>query len=154
MMTVKRAMGLMLVAGSLFGAAGTALAASGFPGQNGCWTALPGEDERPDVTCRSFTEDLLRSLQKATPAQVTQILGVPGKDHKAGYFESANKNPGAYNGYIELKYTAGHVSELSAVMTQVTPNGMASDEKDYQWSMGKVVCSDFPGSKKACDTSK
>ncbi|MDI6653321.1 hypothetical protein QMA67_10285 [Gluconobacter japonicus] len=154
MMTVKYAMGFMLVAGSLFCAAESASAASGFPGQKGCWTALPGEDERPDVTCRSFTEDLLRSLQNATPAQVTQILGVPGKDHKASYFQSANKNPGAYNGYIELKYTAGHVSDLSAVMTQVTPSGMASDEKDYQWGVGKAGCSDFPGSKKACDTSQ
>ncbi|UMM09157.1 hypothetical protein MKW11_03560 [Gluconobacter frateurii] len=154
MTTLKRAMGFMLVVGSLFGAAGSASAASGFPGQAGCWTALPGEDERPDVTCRSFTEDLLRSLQKATPAQVTQILGVPGKDHKASYFQSANKTPGAYNGYIELKYTNGHVSDLSAVMTQVMPSGMASAEKDYQWGIGKEGCSDFPGSKKACDTSQ
>ena len=101
-MTVKHAMGFMLVAGSLFCAAESASAASGFPGQKGCWTALPGEDERPDVTCRSFTEDLLRSLQNATSAQVTQILGVPGKAHKTSYFQSANNNPCAYNGYMAL----------------------------------------------------
>lgn len=154
MMTMKHITGVMMVVAGLMAGMSTASAASGFPGQAGCWTALPGEDERPEITCRSFTEDLLRNLQKATPAQVTQILGVPGQDHKASYFQGANKTPGAYNGYIELKYTAGHVSELSAVMTQVTPSGMASGEKDYQWGIGKTGCSDFPGSKKNCDTSQ
>lgn len=153
MVTLKRVMGLLIVTGAVVGVSGNAFAAKGFPGQAGCWAALPGEDERPEVTCRSFTEDLLKSLEKATPAQVTSILGVPGKDHKPTYFESANKTPGAYNGYVELTYTAGHVSDLSAVLTQVQPNGMASDEKDYQWGASKAGCSDFPGSKKACDTS-
>lgn len=125
--------------------------AAPLPGQAACWPSNDGEDPRPEVSCQSLTPTFLDRLQKATPAQVTKLFGVPGKDGKPTYFEGVGTVPGFHNGYVDITYTAGHVSALSAVTTEYQANGMAGEERDFKWDAVKGSCSDFPGSKHRCN---
>jgi len=127
-----------------------AYAAHGYPAQAACWTALPADDERPDVTCLSLSEQVLEGLRHATPAQVTARMGVPGKGGKPVHFESASRDPGAFSGFVDLDYTRGKASRLLAVISQVKPDGMAGPMMTWRWDARTGACSDFPGSSHRC----
>ncbi|EHH68170.1 hypothetical protein [Gluconobacter morbifer] len=149
MVRLKHLAGFVMMAG-LVAAAPRVCLAAGYQGQSACWTANPGEDDRPDISCQPLDEATLRKLENATPAQVTALFKVPGKNHHPTYFESADKSPGHFNGYVELMYTDGHVTSISASVTQVQPDGLPSDPMDFRWKVGGQECSDFSGSRNRC----
>ncbi|MBF0887336.1 MULTISPECIES: hypothetical protein [Gluconobacter] len=128
--------------------------ATPLPGQTACWQSNVGEDPRPEISCQTLSPEFLRKLEHATPAQVVKLFAVPGKDGKPTYFEGVGKIPGFYNGYVELVYTKGHVTNVSAVTTEFQKNGMAGDEMDFRWDSVKGECSDFPGSTHRCNAAE
>ncbi|QQX90173.1 hypothetical protein IGS75_07875 [Gluconobacter sphaericus] len=121
-------------------------------GQKACWMSNVGEDPRPEISCQSLSPEFLRKLEHATPAQVRKLFAVPGKDGKPTYFEGVGKIPGFHNGYVDLVYSKGHVTNVSAVTTEFQNNGMAGPEMDFRWDAVKGECSDFPGSTQRCNT--
>ncbi|WP_194259537.1 hypothetical protein [Gluconobacter vitians] len=151
MVRLRHFTGFMMAAALGAGLAPYGASATPLAGQTACWQSNVGEDPRPEVSCQSLTPEFLRKLEHATPAQVTKLFGVPGKDGKPTYFEGVGKVPGFRNGYVDLVYGSGRVTKLSAVTTEFQNNGMAGPEMDFGWDAGKGECSDFPRSTHRCN---
>lgn len=114
-----------------------------------CWTDLPGEKPRPDVTCKALTEGLLRSIEGASPTQVVRMMEAPGSRSPDGlhyHYMSNYLGSRGRSGDVNITFENGRAVIVEAFLDKPDEDGPL----EFLWNAREGSCSDFPGSPQRC----
>ena len=114
-----------------------------------------GGDDRQFITCTSFTESLLMSLEGATKkAVIAAMIGKTGRRSSDDgenllHYASSADGFGGYGGDVYFEMTGDRVTRIYG---SVTGSGLHGRDGQFIWYPSQNdQCSDFPGSRyRAC----